>query len=180
MIFWIVLALGVLTTAFFIWFNVWRKTNYWFGTSEKLWYSLVNLALGAAATIVVTLLVGAVAKHNLDEPEVYSNFDTQLVALASKDSISGELNAGIFASYGVIDGNRVLSYISKSDKGGMQLGQLDADKTVVYEGDENPHITTYKWVAYNRFLWPWELASGELYSVYVPKGSVTQDFNVAP
>jgi hypothetical protein len=50
----------------------------------------------------------------------------------------------------------------------------------VYEGTDDPHITTKTWSWGNDFWYPWPTYDSYTYELHVPGGSVIQEFEVAP
>ncbi len=70
--------------------------------------------------------------------------------------------------------------MSKDSDGGIHVGYVDAGDTVIYESDKTPELQTHHWYQNNGWLFPWNIASTDTYTLVVPKGSVVQDISVAP
>lgn len=105
----------------------------------------------------------------------------KLVAVATKDSIEGRMGGSIFASYGYVYGVRTISYLSKNEDGAIQVGQVYAENSYVYEGDEKPRVETHHWFKENGWFFPFGVVqTAETYSFYVPTGSVADGYEIAP
>lgn len=103
-----------------------------------------------------------------------------LVAVEAKDTTEGRFGGSIFASYGYINGVRVLSFIEKHGDGGMKVGYLDADDVVIYEGDNKPEKITTTWVKENGWFTPWVITRYDTYDLHVPLGSVVEGYEIKP
>lgn len=140
------------------------------------------LAVGATVWLVGSFIILGVARATA--PFHPTTTHTQdLVALTSRDTVQGEVRGSIFASYGYIEGARVLSYITRQDDGGLKLGYVSASDSVVYEDVEVgqvPRLVTQHWEQSNPFLVDAVLGQTDTYSLHVPEGSVADTFEVAP
>lgn len=179
MIFWILTAI----VAFFVgwWIFISWQSDFFYTVIGRILAAICELVVGAMAWFLVAVL-GSVGLGYLLTPDFTQVHDSErgLVALATKDSVQGEFHGGIFASYGYIDGVRKLSYVTKDDEGGIRLGYVSPDASVIFEQAGTPHIITHQWERSNGWVIPWAWETANTYSLYVPEGSVVQGYEVSP
>ena len=180
MVFWI---LSVVSAVFIGWwiYNIWADTFFfetWVGRS------LVTFLAGAIVLPLLIVLIGVISAGLSMWLSDYEKGDTEkveLVALQTKDSEEGRFGGTIFASYGYMEGERVISYISRAEDGGVTVGFEDADDSTIYEGEEDPHMITQYWTKENRWFWPFgSVATGESYEFHIPTGTIVDGYEVSP
>lgn len=157
-----------------------RYASVWDSIILGIFMTIMYWAIG----LVVAVPAGYGISYGLanmfhEEPE-YVRTEENLVALQTRESTEGEFHGGIFASYGYVDGKRVLSYITQDDQGGIRTGYVDARNSVIYEGDEAPTLITYEWSKSSPWLYPAPIDLGNTYELHVPEESVVQGYEVAP
>jgi len=177
MVFWIVTALVILGTGYWIVATIldeWAETII-----GAIFTVLGQLVVGF---IVWILLAGALLSgivYATSKDEFVETTSENLIALQTRDSIEGR-TAGIFASTGYVEGVRVISYVTKDSDGGIRTGYVPAKDSVIYEGDSTPTLETHHWKRENGWIAPWAASRAETYTINVPEGSVVESFEVAP
>lgn len=166
-----------LAITFFVFWDDWDAWDI-VGNTFKI---IAAIFLNAFAGFLALLLVHGVA--NIVTPYEYdSTTESSLVAAKTSDTVEGKFSGGVFASYGYVDGKRVISYISQEADGAYVTGYLDADKTRVYEvNDEKPYIETIREVKENGWFIPGGVFdSNETYKLYIPEGTIVESFEFTP
>lgn len=178
MIVYIVLALVLAATLYVIWMSWWTE---FFETIIGGIFATIGIvlvgALVAALGVGITALIGA---STIPLTPDGTSQTEKLVALQTRDTVEGKYVGGIFASYGYVDGKRVLSYTTQRADGGFELGYVAASASVVYQGTRTPTLKTIRWHSYNPWVAPFEVGEGHTYELHVPTGSVVENFQVAP
>lgn len=177
MVFYICMGLTALVLLF-VWFVIWTdEFEEWL---LKLWYSfLFTLAAAAIAGVVTVILIG-ISYSTSDNSEwvLKSEEETSLVALKTADNTSGEFHGGLFASYGYIEGQRVINYISKDEGGGIRTDYATADSSIIYETDDSPRMVAQVFHRGNYWVLPWNVMNGYTNLFYVPPGSVVEGYEI--
>lgn len=146
-------------------------------------------------TLVCTLFLGmvfsvvslVVPRDTIVEREVKIY---ELVSLSDVrgDSLSGKGSYFIFSGYMSVEGKTYQAfsgYIRKGD--GYKLEEWEADKSIIYEGEETPRVVstqkkttkTIKDVWYKKFLsFGDDVQISMNYKIYIPKGSIMNSFDL--
>lgn len=186
MLFWIATAVLAVVVLGWIVFAMRREYDYyihskfWFTPIGKILTTLGQLVLGFVAWFVLALIFSGIATATAGDYQYVSTDEKPLVALQTRDSVNGNFRGGVFASYGSIDGKRVISYVTKAENGGIRTGTVDADEAVIYEEDGKPRMETLHWEKRNDFVMGGIAAKTETYVIYVPVGSLVENYEVAP
>lgn len=176
MLFWIIVALvAIVTIACFIGLILDDFNGFWFSFGVSAMVAVIASVVGGGLTGLVWWWGVSVTPF-----EKASESDTSLRAIQTRETIEGSFHGGIFASYGYVDGVRVISYITQDEEGGIRLGYVRASQSVVYEDETDPYITTFEWQKNNWVFLPWTMETANTYAVHVPEGSVVDGFEVAP
>lgn len=178
--FWIFTIIFVGLIVWWIW-GTWTD-NYFFETWIGRTFSTI-LALAVGFGLICAAWWMAIGLAIWQTPDFQKGEVTSkdLVAIQTKDTVEGRFGGSIFASYGYVNGIRVLSYISKDDEGGLRVGYSPAVNSVIYEGDEKPRIETHHWYKENGWFFPFgSVQKSDSYSFYVPTDSVVDGYEIAP
>ena len=107
-----------------------------------------------------------------------------LQALSTDTAVQGQTYRGVFLGRGWIDEKQVISYVYENADGGFVLDRSNASESVIYEGEEDQpyvRVTKYELVPNGWFA---PFAGGwtalDQYEFYVPDGSVSDGYVVAP
>jgi hypothetical protein len=186
MFFWIASVLLLIATI--AWIRAAMKRRYEPWISIRFWHTIVGkiltaigqVAVAFVAWLLLSLIFVGLGNAFQQNYEHVSTEEKSLVALQTRDSVEGSIRNGVFASYGSIDGKRVISYVTKDESGGIRTGTVDADQTVIYEEDSKPRMDVLHWEKRN---WLWidgVISTTETYVIYVPVGSLVENYEVAP
>lgn len=173
MLFWIILAaVAAIGVGVFI-YNI---ADYG-DVVEGFFFGFISIVVSGLLGALILTAVGSwwMKPYVLDQStETYS-----LKALSTSETIEGQFSGGLFVSSGYVDGKQVFSYI-QSEGEGFVLRQFDAGDAIVYQGDYKPEIevTTYRWG--NPWFVPWDAGTTQGALIYVPEGSVSNGYEVAP
>ena len=180
-----VLLVTALIAVLWVWIDTYRRRkreSSWYkpSYSSALWATLWIPAVVGVATVIITVIIGGIAKASTDFTPA-GDAEHHLVAKQTKDGQEGSIRGGIFLTVGHLDSERVISYIRESDDGGYLVRLVDADQSVIYESAEESTLTVHSWEKVNP-LWTGNavLDTAETYSFHVPDGSVVNSFEVAP
>lgn len=145
-------------------------------------YFLASAIISAVAWVVVALGVVGIIAGATGKPEVVNTDKAPLTALNTGTDISGRF----FLGTGSINGEPSFTYVFEQEDGGFQLSSANAIQSSVYEVDDaTPHveIDNYR-LKPNEFWspmsWMFNINYDSIYRFYVPKGSVLQNYQVAP
>jgi hypothetical protein len=180
MVFWIVAALCLLGIGWMLW-GVWFD-DWFYSFLGKFFGSLGILLVGGGLGLLLTGVVSTgLAYAFTPDWKTGETTSTNLRAVTAKDVTEGRFAGSVFASYGYIDGKRVVSYVTQNAEGGIRLGYVDADNTVLYEKDDvTPNIQTHHFYKENLWFFPTVFTTSETYSIYVPSGTVVDGFEIKP
>jgi hypothetical protein len=176
MIFWILVALVVIVIVFT--FIAVCRDEY----SDGGMAVGITVIIGVFSAVIAGLLMVLVWWWGVSVTpfEPVREKQTSLRAIETRDSVEGGFSGGVFASYGYVNGTRVISYVTQAEDGGIRLGYVRAALSVVYEGEENPYLKTVTYEKNNWIFAPWSLEGIDNYEIHVPEGSVTDSFSIAP
>lgn len=182
MIMWVFAAIATLLIIWWVWV-IWYDDYRFFDTWVGKAFSTLGVVLIVWPLLLTGIFFASGGLANIFTP--YSHVKdsrNDLVAVKTKDTIEGKYAGSIFASYGYINGVRVLSYISRDDDGGMKLGYVKVSESVVYEGTDDPYIETHEFEKRNWFWLPEFIPFGSTrtYSLHVPTGTVVDGYEIAP
>lgn len=150
-------------------------------------YFPVGLAVILSIMVIGVFLLSSAMSWDSDEGET-SQADTRtidIVAMGNSEKISGHYQGGVFASYGYMDSEQVINYVTRDEQGGMHLDRVSANTATVFEQEGDPHIVITKYTEHVDYrLWvPWmvgERKGATHTDLYIPKGSVSNNFSLDP
>lgn len=178
MVFYVV-SLAVL--ALTVWWVFVTWDSGFFETSFGAFFaSLGEIVVGCFAWFVLAIGATGGIGSLVTSYEARGTTEANLAAVATGASIEGQFRGGIFASYGYIEGVRVISYLTRGDDDGIRARQVNADDAVIFEGATKPTVETHRWVKENGWIFPWTLGTTYTYTFRVPEGSVVESYEVTP
>lgn len=173
MLFWILLGLVVVLTI--IIFSASGSSYSWgFDWPIALLSGFATLLIGG---LVSVLIIGVISIWVPREYIGETHHEDKLRALSASSETGGRF-AGIFATTGYVDEEPVFRFIRAEGKG-FVLDSIEADRTILYEGDYTPKVVTTVYEYGTPWLTPWT-GTETAYELYVPKGSVSDEIAVAP
>lgn len=114
----------------------------------------------------------------------------QIYNLSDNESVSGSMHGNVFVFSGTVDEKYIYRFMVQTDNG-LKLEELDAQEDEVYlnEGDYDPIIETCTIVrcvegtskifeGWVNLQDPYEITLSTFYKIYVPEGTVTDEFNI--
>jgi len=160
----------------------WSRDSFFYSAIGKFFSSLGVLIFGGLVGFFLSTMVAfGLAFMFTPNFEARDTDSTGLRATTAKDVTEGQFYGGIFASYGYIDGKRVISYVTESDEGAIRLGYVNASDAVLFEDSTTePRLETHHWVKENWVFFPGPFETAETYSLYVPEGTVVDGFEIKP
>lgn len=172
MIFWVVTVLFV---------ALWAWAVIYFTRDDGIVGFLMAFLMGGMIAVLVWFLVAValvgVAGSHLAGANKTETHSVPLKALGSDSSVGGR---SYFLAGGYVEGKRVLSYIRENSDGSFTPGQVDARSTRVFEEDQKPELVWHVHSARHWWLFPADVEISRSYELYVPEGSVSEEYNVAP
>ena len=146
-----------------------------YGVAEILVMGFMGAILGALISILLVGFTMGMVSCFASTTYVKSE-ETKIIALQDNSSVQGRF----FLGSGNIDGTMKYVYMKEED-GGYKMDSLDVENvTIIYS--DSTKIEVYNAEFKNkaiRFLFcKYDLFSDSKYKIYVPKGTIKQNFNV--
>lgn len=180
---WILLGLGVLFTIALFLILVYElcSDGYWDIIQDLVRKLVFFIALSAVGFLGICVI------------DFFSYYDKvsqtgnwKLVSIKDDSQNSGKGSAGLFYVRESIDKGKVYSFYYQDNDNGFKIGEVDADRTTIYEKDDcTPHVVEYTIYTKNRMnsilLIILAFVDGEsskkTYEIYIPKGTILRTFN---
>jgi hypothetical protein len=107
----------------------------------------------------------------------YESSPQPIAALADSNLIQ---DCSFFLGCGTIDEELTYTFVKGTPEEGLSVEQVPAKHCVIKYTDKAPYYTKgrNKLNAFGRFMWGVDSIGTEEYTFYVPKGTVTTEFNV--
>lgn len=134
----------------------------------------LGLCVGATLGLALTLVASMIAVPFMPKPDhryAVGAECTPIKSLASSSSVHGDF----FLGTGVVDGKRVINYVTQEPGGGMTLRQVDAATSYIYEDGRECMSIDHHWDEWPAFV-PWRNNEFDMHVFHVPRGSVASDF----
>ncbi len=141
-------------------------------------FDIFEWLLGAAMAVCAFVVLAFIVFLFAFLPSVdYKLAETkQIYALKDNSSLKGSF----FLGSGYVDEEQKYFFIREED-GGKKMDTVDADQSVLYEGEKQTKIEKYEPVIkgkISRFLFTSSSPRDPKYKLYVPKNSITTDYTV--
>jgi hypothetical protein len=173
MVFWLWVGITVAIILAFLIVNGRSRYNDW-----------TDGIFGAIMTVVVSGILFGVfmtifyfnSRSNME-----TDHTSKLKALTLGSSVEGHVSGSIFATYGEVDGKRVINYLSEGKNGAIYVKQADAYGTTIYQDatDGTATVKSEKNFYRNGWILPWDMYGYYPSHIFhVPKGSVSSDITV--
>lgn len=164
------LLLSVMLIAVFIVIRL--KNDYFFSWADKLGAIIIQGFIGAFVSFIISTIVGVIIYSN------YSHFtkieEKQIIALS--DSYGA--NGSFFLGSGRLENSMKYIYVTKNNEE-MNMQTVDVDEvSLIYSNDKKAEKYQTQLSEKMEFWFGSELAREEKYKIYIPEGSIKQEFNV--
>ena len=128
---------------------------------------------GAFCGFLLYFLIGGLIGCSLPLNQVVE--EQEIYALTDNSSVEGVHY--LFSGY--IDEDLVCRYVVNTDKG-KHIEETDVDNVYINEGDYKPLVKHYTYVLEKEWhnLFAHELFTDDYYEFYVPKNTVTNEYNI--
>jgi hypothetical protein len=166
MLFWVLIALVVLLTVFF----VWREMGDSYGMPVMTGF--LALFLG----VVVAGLIFLACSWFI--PQEVEKVSTRTHALKSMGTSSALNGRAYFLGGGYINEKRVLNYISQREAGAIRVEQAEAEDSVIFEDTNKPTVTVDHYDYLNKWVSPWPIWGTDKYTFHIPAGSVVESYSL--
>lgn len=145
----------------------------WNDLTDKFFYSFMAILLSVLITAFVLFLASGTTS-SVTEIEYDIASDTKIIALKDNQNVNG--NFYIFGGY--VDEDLYYYYAYETEFG-YKTEKLKADNAYIKYTDEEPHIERYVGDFANEGAYFWGVPMcDDRYIIYVPEGTVTNEFNV--
>ena len=145
----------------------------WNDWCDKFFYSFVTLLLAFCFSLIV--LLGA-SKITTCCAEIDYNVvsDTKIIALKDNQNVNGSF----YILGGYVDEDPYYYYATETEFG-YKTEKMKADNAYIKYTDNEPHIERYVGDFANEgtYFWGFPMCD-DRYIIYVPEGTVTNEFNV--
>ena len=146
--------------------------GYWVWEGEDFYLTFLYGMLAALCVIVIFVI----CLFNIPPNDKTEDGETEsLQALSTSSSIQGR---SFFLGSGYVNGVRTLNFIVHQPDGGFRVEQACASSSLIYEGTQQPTVSTIFHSYSNGWVLPWDFRTNTTYRFDVPKGSVLEGYTV--
>lgn len=139
---------------------------------DYILYILVSAVL-AFVIIIIGLAGSALIGESLDTTYMLE-YSAPIVALKDDKIMQGDF----FLGCGSVDGDLQYYYAEDSSKG-YKVKHVGVDNTYLLFDDDKPRIERYEAAAFNKKRhYLYAMPNGYYYKIYIPHGSITNEFKV--
>lgn len=117
------------------------------------------------------LLIGTIILNTQDW--IYDKepwYTEKIVSMSDTNMLSGRF----YLRRGYLDEELYYQYMEELKNGGYQADKVKASITTIYYDNENPRVDWYK----KRKKWLWFETDEPFYKMYVPEGTIADDFTI--
>lgn len=170
------MVIAILIALFIIATAVWVIYEEGYGILDRIWLSFIGLICVAFLIFVDCFFAFAIS--NLvptDEQNIQLSETEKITAL--KDNISSE--GHFFLASATIKDKPYYYYVVQTDRG-LKQKKINAEQTYIHYTKEDFRVETYEGVSFKHwytYIWA-SNPMAEYYDIYIPKGSVTTEFNI--
>ena len=146
---------------------------------QKDWSYAVGATCIGILVFGLTSLFSVAAFEDVAEKEFYEIESTEIYSVGIHDVTSGSFTLGC----GSVNTEFVYTFYEKDSEGNYKLSYISCDKTTICEtNNKKPCVVLYKSkLVRSSYMWSYgacQLSTDEKYVIYVPEGSVVQQFNI--
>lgn len=148
---------------------------------EKNWekYALASIGIGILL-FGLTSLISVTIFTDVTEKEFYEIESTEIYSVGLHDTTSGSF----FLGCGNVNSEFVYTFYEKDSEDNYKLSYISCDKTTICEtNNKKPCVVLYKSkLTRSSYMWSYgacQLSVAKKYVIYVPEGSIVQQFNIA-
>jgi hypothetical protein len=139
---------------------------------------LEQWAMGVLMAILISLggvLVSIIPIFATNPPKEYVKYETaQIIALKDNENINGRC----YLMGGYVDEDLYYSYALQTENG-IKIDKVNASEGYIVYSNEKPKIEKYKVKRFKHwYSYLYSIPMGEYYNIYVPKGTVTNEYEV--
>jgi hypothetical protein len=163
MIFWVLVALVIVITAYCTW-----AAGYDMHVAGGILALLISSFVACAIWVICSVTMPKSA-------DLVAERTYQLRALGNDSAIHGR---SYFLGGGYIGEKRVLNYISQREGGAIKVERADAADSTIYEDAKTALVTVRHFDFNNGWVQTWPLGDGDTYEFHIPSGSVLNDYTV--
>lgn len=167
MIFWILVTIVVLITAYIVWSEL-SDNNY----GMPVMGAFVSLSIGGVAGGIIFLVCCFAIPQEVDKVSTRTH---ELKSMGTSSAINGR---AYFIGGGYINEKRVLNFITQRADKSIIVEQAEAEDSVIFEDTSKPTVTVDHYDYVNGWVSPWVIGSNDKYTFHIPAGSVVESYTL--